>query len=397
MSDQTSDRLVRDRRAYEAGFVDRCARREFIQLGIAGFLVSFMYSHNALFAVVFAREGFDLQHIGLLLSLYAIPVVAVSFFSGAIAARIGVLATCRLSVVLLIVGFFSLRFTAGAFWPALASRFVQGAGQGLFVVSFVTYAQSRLSPKRFVYLLGLFASMMPLAQAFAPPFGAFILNAYGAPTLFLEGAIPACFGLLLTFRLRALSNVGAERGLDFSAAWRRDRITPLAAIFVSGTLVGFTGAYLAAALKARALPIGAFFFSSTTAMFASRFLAMRRFESADKRILVGTGFLLEALSFLLVTLAGQSWLIVIAGLLFGMGYSVVYPVLSAWMSEGIEPARRAGPQALLNTLFNIGVFGMPYPETLLIAHFGYAGVAAALAVFGVISAATLFGMALRGR
>jgi MFS family permease len=123
---------------------------------------------------------------------------------------------------------------------------------------------------------------------------------------------------------------------------------------------------------------------------------MRRFESADKRILVGTGFLLEALSFLLVTLAGQSWLIVIAGLLFGMGYSVVYPVLSAWMSEGIEPARRAGPQALLNTLFNIGVFGMPYPETLLIAHFGYAGVAAALAVFGVISAAALFVMALRG-
>ncbi len=396
-SGQARDLQLRDRLAFESGFVDRGARREFIQLGFAGFLVSFMYSHNALFAVVFAREGFDLHQIGLLLSLYAIPVVAVSFFSGAIAARIGVLACCRLSVVLLIVGFFSLRFTAGAFWPALASRFVQGAGQGLFVVSFVTYAQSRLSPTRFVYLLGLFASMMPLAQAFAPPFGAFILNSFGAQTLFLEGTIPACLGLLMTIGLRSLPNPGGERGLDFSAAWRRNRIIPLAAVFVSGTLVGFTGAYLAAALEARALPIGAFFFSSTTAMFAIRFLAMRRFGAADKRLLVGTGFVLEALSFFLVTFAGQSWLIVVAGLLFGMGYSVVYPVLSAWMSEGIAPDRRAGPQALLNTLFNLGSFAMPYPETLLIAHFGYGGTAAALAVFGTVSAMVLFAMALRGR
>jgi MFS family permease len=385
----------RDRAALEAGFADARARGEFIRLGLAGFLASFMYSHGALLAVIFDREGFDLHQIGLLLSLYAAPVIFSSLVSGAVAARLGVLPTCRLSVILMIAGFFSLRYTGADFWPALASRFVQGVGQGLFLGSFVTYAQSRLSPRRFVYLLGLFSSMLPLAQAFGPPFGAFILNAYGAKTVFLEAAIPACIGLALTFGLRPLPRPAPARGLDFSAAWRRDRFAPLAAAFVNGTMVGFTGAYLAAALDAKALPIGAFFLASTTAMLASRFLAMRRLEAADRRILIGCGFLLEGLSFILVALAGRSWLVVIAGMLFGMGYSVVYPVLSAWMSEGVDPSARAGPQALFNTIFSAGILLTPYPEAMIIAVAGYAGAALVLAAFGITAAAVILGWALR--
>jgi len=384
-----------DRAAVEAGFADARARGEFIRLGLAGFLASFMYSHGALLAVIFAREGFDLHAIGLLLSLYSVPVILSSLVSGAVAARLGILPTCRLSVILMIAGFFSLRFTADDFWLALASRFVQGLGQGLFLGSFMTYAQSRLSPTRFVYLVGIFSSMLPLAQAFGPPFGAFILNAYGVRAVFLEAALPACLGLALTFGLRPLARAEPARGLDFSAAWRRDRIAPLAAVFINGTMVGFTGAYLAAALEAKAVPIGAFFLASTTAMLASRFLAMRRFETADRRILVGSGFLLEAASFVLVALAGQSWLVVIAGMLFGMGYSVVYPVLSAWMSEGVDPSERAGPQALLNTIFNVGILLMPYPETLLIARSGYGGTALALSALGAVAAAVFYGLALR--
>lgn len=47
-------------RAIRAGFIDARARREYFQLALAAFLVSFMYSHAALLAVVFAREGFEI-------------------------------------------------------------------------------------------------------------------------------------------------------------------------------------------------------------------------------------------------------------------------------------------------------------------------------------------------
>jgi MFS family permease len=378
--------------AKDAGFIDARARREYLQMGAAAFLVSFMYSHAALLAVVFAREGFDLRATGLLLSLYAFPVIVFTFLSGAVAARIGVLNAARLAIALMVVGFFSLRYTAADFWPALASRLVQGAGQGLLLSAFVTYGQSRLNERRFIYLIGLFSSCFAVAQAFAPPFGAVILNAFGAKAMFLEGAIPGCAALALTFGLRAIPRPRRTRGMNFAGALSHSRLPALAAVFVNGTMFGFTAAYLAALLQAKALPIGAFFFASTTTLFAARFLAMGALQALDRRVLVSIGFVSQGAGFVLLGLAGQSWLIVLSGILFGVGYSVVYPVLSGWMSEGVEPAERAGPQALLNTAFNIGIFLMPYPQALLIGAVGYGGTALILAALALSAAAAMFAL-----
>ncbi|MGA2637090.1 MFS transporter [Methylocella sp.] len=385
-------KLGPDQAAAEAGFTDARARREYFQLALAAFFISFMYSHGALLAVVFARENFDLHAIGLLLSLYAFPVIVFTFLSGAAAARVGVLNTCRLAVALMVIGFFSLRYTAADFWPALASRLVQGAGQGLLLSGFVTYAQSRLNERRFVYLIGLFSSSFALAQAIAPPFGAMILNAFGAKAMFLEGAIPGCAALALTFGLRPMPCPREPRGISFAGALTHSRVPALAAVFVNGTMFGFTAAYLAAFLQAKALPIGAFFLASTTTLFATRFLAMGALQALDRRVLVAGGFFSQGAGFVLLAFAGQTWLIVVCGVLFGIGYSVVYPVLSGWMSEGVEPAERAGPQALLNTAFNIGIFLMPYPQALLIGAVGYGATAMILAALALCAAAAMFAL-----
>lgn len=157
-------------------------------------------------------------------------------------------------------------------------------------------------------------------------------------------------------------------------------------------MFGFTAAFLAALLQAKALPIGAFFFASTTTLFAARFLAMGALQALDRRLLVGAGFVAQGASFVLLGFAGQSWLIVISGISFGIGYSVVYPVLAAWMSEGVKPAERAGPQALLNTAFNIGIFLMPYPQALLIGAFGYSATTMILASLALFAATAMFAL-----
>ncbi len=219
-----------------------------------------------------------------------------------------------------------------------------------------------------------------------------ILNAFGAKAMFLEGAIPGCAALALTFGLRPMPRPRGSRGISFTGALTHSRIPALAAVFVNGTMFGFTAAYLAAFLQAKALPIGAFFFASTTTLFATRFLAMGALQALDRRVLVAAGFFSQGAGFVLLAFAGQTWLIVVCGVLFGIGYSVVYPVLSGWMSEGVEPAERAGPQALLNTAFNIGIFLMPYPQALLIGAVGYGGTAMLLAVLALSAAAAMFAL-----
>jgi MFS family permease len=398
-SDESGDKSAgqsnADRIAYAEGFVDARAKSEFWRFGAAVFLVSFLYSHGALFAVVFTREGFDLHSVGLLLSLYVFPVLLTSFTIGWVAGQIGVLATTRTAICCVIVGFATLYFTVDSFYGALASRMIQGLGQGLFLGSILTYAQSLLSPRRFVYLLGVFSTMAPLSQAFAPPFGAVILNSLGPKPMFLIATVPALAGLALTFTVRTLPRAGKPRGLAFGRALRRDRIAPLTAGFVNGTMFGFVMAYLAAVLEAKALPIGAFFIASTAAMLAGRLLAMRRMEAIDRHLLVGGGFVLEAIAFTAIALAGGSWLIIVAGVLFGMGYSVIYPILSAWMSDGLEPNERVGPQGLLNSIFCLGMFAMPFPQTYLIEAIGYNATLICLAGMAIICAAALTVAALR--
>ncbi len=380
-----------------SAFVDERARGEYVRLGIGCFLVSVTNAHSALLAIILARSGYDLHDIGLILSIFAIPVVVSALVSGAIADRIGALQTVRLAMVLLAVGFLSFDATRGSFPAAMLSRIVQGVGQGLFLGAALTYAQGRLSPVRFVYLLGVFSSLMPVSQAIGPPLGAYVLGAFGAHAMFAVAAVPSLAGLALTFGLRPLPRPPHSPGLRLFSVWRRHFTEPIWAVFISGAMSGFTIAYLAAALEARTIPIACFFVASTASLFGSRFFALRHVEEVDRRVLIASGLALMSLGFVAIALAHALWWPVIAGgILFGTGYSLVYPLLSAWMSEGLEPSRRAGPQALLNTSFNLGLFATPYPETLLIARLGYDATLYLLAGLGGATALFLLGRA-RGR
>ena len=358
--------------ARAAGFIDWRARGEYWRIGVGLFLVAFTNAHSTLLSIIFARNGHDLHTIGVLLSSLAVPIIFFALMSGEFSARLGVLPTLRLSMALILVGFVSLCLVSHNFAGALVSRFVQGAGQGLFLSASITYAQSRLSPARFLFLLGVFSAAMPLAQAVAPAFGEFTLNTYGERAMFLIAGVPGLIGLALTLGVRPLPRPPQSRGLDLVASWRPQLVEPLATIVMAGAMFGFTIAYLAPALEARAVPLAAFFTASTMTMFATRALGLRSVEQADKRMLIGAGLALEALGFVAIALAArQTWLVACGGILFGFGHSMIYPVLSVWVSEGVEPSRRSGPQAWLNAFFNIGLYATPLPETWLVASFGY--------------------------
>ena len=379
------------------GFIDPLARREYLRLGLATLLVYFMNAHAALLAVVFAGNGIPLPEIGLLLSLYGVPVVVITFLTGAVSARLGSLGTTRLGIAVMTVGFGSLQWTADSFWPALASRLVWGIGYGLVFSPLFTYAQSRLTPARFVYLLGVFSSMAPLAQAFGPPWAEWVLARGGEDVLFLGGAAAGALGLALTAGLRPLAKPAASQGLALGPAFAPQRRLALVAIFVSGCLFGYLASYMAPTLQAKGVAIGWFFVSSTAAMFASRFLALRRIEDFEPRAVVAAGLLLMGVGFALVAAGSNAWTAAGGGLIFGTGYSAVYPVLSAMISRGLEARDRSGPQAVFNAVFTVGLNWMPLAVTFVIAGFGYDVALASLAALGVAMAGVMFTIAARAR
>ena len=350
------------------GFVDSSARSEFARLAVIIFLTAMTNQQSVLLAVVWEEAGFAHRDIGLLIAVYGIPLVLMSLFSGLLANRIGLLHTVRIGAVLTTLGFLSLYLTHESVLGSLASRLVQGTGFALFHAPVMTYGTTRLTRERFVRLFGLLSAMAPLPYAF------------GAQGYFLAGTVPALIGLPLLWTLRpaekAEGPVGGILGLIATPRiW-----LPLTAAIVYGYMFGFISAYAAPFLVERGIVVGTFFTAFTISIFAVRFGGLALIENIDRRLVVAGGAVLLAAGLVLVALAQTVTSVAVAGLVFGLGHSIGFPVLSAWICDGTPPEQRATPMAVFNATFFAAMTVIALPASLAIGQFGYVPVMISLSV-----------------
>jgi len=380
-----------DSRAQDDGFLDHASRREFWIMAAASLLFSITATHSTLVAVAFGRLGYSLEQIGVVLSIIAFPVLASTFCSGLIIGWFGALGAVRVSMLLGLIGVGSMAVTSDAFWPSLLSRLLWGAGIGFFLPPTMVYVQSRLTKKRFVYLVSAFSATVPLGLAFAPPIGEFTLNHFGVGAMFVTGAIPAVIAFALTFALRPLQKPRAGGGLGVLAAARRWHLFPVLALFIGGAHYGYAASYLSPALEHAGTALGWFFIPVTFAMVFSRVGAMRKLSQYHPRLLAGGGLLLTSVSLGVAAWSASPGFALAAGLLLGTGNSMMYPVISAWMGRLCAPAQRGGVQAIAATAFYGGIYATPWPETYMVASFGYSLTQAVLSAIGVAMAALMVG------
>lgn len=355
----------------------------------AGFLFSVTHNYSALLAIVFERSGHSLPDIGLLLSLFAIPAIAAALLSSAAVGRYGALRVARWSIFLTLAGIGSLALTRESFTLALASRLVQAVGVGMFLPAGMVYIQSRITRARFVYLVTVFSAGIPLAAAIAPPLGDWTLRHYGETALFLEAAAPGVLGILLTMGLRPVPQTPVRSGLALGGAFRMALVLPYVAVLTGGALYGFSVSYLAADLHERALALAAFFVPSSIAMVTVRFVAMRWLADLRPPSLVIASLVAFTLAFVLIAFAHGPLVLTLGGVAFGIGNSIMFPVVSAWVGEGLAPADRAGPQAVGTATFYFGIYAMPFPQTYMIAAWGYVATELVLAALAAVMVVVL--------
>lgn len=387
-----ADEPAADAAATQTGFIDAQGQREFFAMCAAGFLFSVTHNYSALLAIVFERSGHSLANTGLLLSLFAPPAIAAAFFSSAIVARLGALSAARWAIALTVVGLCSLALTRESFALATLSRVVQAVGVGLFLPAAMVYVQSRITRARFVYLVTVFSAGIPLAAAIAPPLGEWTLRHWGETALFAQAAIPGVIGIVLTMGFRTVPPSGSAAGLALTGAFRGSFILPYLAVTIGGALYGFSVSYLAVDLQARMIALAAFFVPSSVAMVAVRFIAMRWLSAMRPPRLVTASLAIYALSFALMAIAQDAFVMGLAGVAFGIGNAIMYPVVSAWLGEGLAPHERAGPQAIGTAMFYMGIYATPLAQTFMIGAWGFfatemifAGLAALMALVLVVA------------
>lgn len=337
----------------------------------AAFMFSVTHNYSALLAIVFERSGHTLQATGWLLSLFAIPAILGALLSSAFCARLGVLTAARLAFALTMIGMGSFVFTRDDFVLALISRVIQGIGVGAAMPCGMVYIQSRINRSRFVYFVTVYSAVIPLAAAFAPPIGEWTLLHWGETVLFIEAAIPAALGVALTLGLRDAPRPKNTGGLNLGTGLKPRLIIVYAVVLIGGGLYGYSVNYLAAGLQQRMIALAAFFVPSSIALIAIRFVGMRTLAKYPPPLLIVWSLTLYAASYVLIWSAPGAITMGIGGVLFGFGNAIMFPVTAAWVGEGLEPSERAGPQAVNTAAFYFGIYALPWPQTFMIAAWGY--------------------------
>lgn len=364
---------------------------EFWLLCLATFLCFATLSQTALLSVILSTRGIPLPLTGIILSTYGITVILASLFSGLVINRIGALSTLRLGMIMLLGAHLSYHCTIDSIPLSIASRLLQGLGFGLFMAPAMVYANRRLPRQHLVHLIGILASMIQLPQAVGPPLGKLYLDHFGDEYFFVVGAAPALLAVLLTCRMaREEQSTRTTEKLPIARTALLPAIRlPLAGIAVTGSLLGLISSYMAPLLISKGIPLALFFTAFPIAAFASRFLLLGRLQHWPRRGMLIFAFAAMASAFLLLTLIRQPAIVVLLAILFGLGSSMAYPMLNAWVSEQFTPAQQATPIAIFNAIFNFGLILTPLSAGYVVTLAGYNSILLLLACASLTVAGAL--------
>lgn len=182
----------------------------------------------------------------------------------------------------------------------------------------------------------------------ANPLGSFIGERL-AVTVGARWSFAAAFAFILCGLVPALAHrfhegVGEEREkASFFKLMQRRELYPLSALtFLLGGAYAVFATFLVNLTRERLdLPtISGFFVSfSTVAVFIRLFLS-QRVERMPARALAAGGFLLETVAFVMTFFLKDARMLIPIGVLFGIGHSVMYPLLATlYVNSGTETDR----------------------------------------------------------
>lgn len=379
-----TDALLPERGA----FIDSRATYEFWTFTAATFL-TFLTATQALYlSSILQSRGLSPLGIGAVAGSYGIGVIIASLGIQPLLTRIGLLPSVRLGIVLTGVGYGSLALTLDHQFGMMFSRLIQGAGFGVFLTPAIAYARSRLGSSRFLQFLGIYTSSIPLPQAVGPGFAEWQYSISPGPRVFVIGLIPIAVAFLLTFLQRDVERTDqGQKRLSIVAALQKPKaIWPLVAITIVGVLFGFETAFTAPVLSSKAIPVGFFFSAVSAAMFTSQLFILRQVNDHSEKSAIVSSFLFMSASFAVVHFAGTPAAMLIAGALFGFGYSVVFPVLNAAMTRPFQADERTAALAAFNLFYNCGMIVTPYLVGLTVQKSQYGSILLALAVISMLAA-----------
>ncbi|MGE5592859.1 MAG: MFS transporter [Betaproteobacteria bacterium] len=328
--------------------------------------------------------------VGLVMSAFAMASVFMRFFAGQWVDR-GGKKSLMLAGALVYVASAALYVVVAQVKGLAAVRFLHGLGIGMYSTAASSLISDSVPYHRRGEGLGYFMLATSLAMAVGPVVGVGIVERLSYEALFATSGVLAGIVVICTLSitipsaeatgvpfLRARRGRSGKRGHDGACAGGPDgfrrlggcqqafaRIASffgLEALFPSVTLglgsatYGSIASFVAVYASSRGIRNpGVFFTVFALSMFATRTFAGRISDRHGRASVIAPG--LAAIALGMATLAGATSLasFVLAAVIYGVGFSVMQPTVTALTVDHVPPGRRGTALGTLLAMYDVGV------------------------------------------
>ncbi len=350
-------------------------------------LVHFFFALNFYLLVVqiplFAIERFDSSpsQAGLASSIFVIGGLITRLLTGKWIERIGRKKTLFAGLVTGLI-MTLLYFTIDSPVLLLLIRFFHGATFGVTSTASGTIVGGIVPKERRGEGIGYFALSITLATAIGPFLGMF-LNRYGAFNLvFLVSAVAAAAGLATAFLLSVPELQLSRKETEEMKGFKLNNILETSVIPISIICMGACFCYSSVlsflAVYAKEINLseaaGFFFIVYAIVIFFSRPVVGRLFDTRGENLIMYSAILVLAAGMLVLSRAGHSSTLLLAGALIGLGYGSVQSSGQAICTRLVPKHRLGLATSTFYIFIDTGVAIGPFVLGLFVPFMGYRGI-----------------------
>ncbi|MGG1687759.1 MFS transporter [Pseudalkalibacillus sp. NRS-1564] len=360
--------------------------RDFIFICMANFFIFAGFQMTLPTLPLFVNElGGSDQLIGFVVGIFTLSALLIRPWSGHVLESLGRRIIFLIGLIVFVISVGSYAFT-GSLILLFLMRVVQGLGWGMSTTAVGTIATDLIPQKRRGEGMGYFGLAGNLAMAFGPALGLFLIALSGFQTMFL---IAASAGLLSFIIAAFIRYKPANKTPIEKKKWdifEKTALMPSILLFFITMVFGGIATFLP--LYAEQLGIDGiewYFVVFAVSLMLVRAFAGQIYDRKGHKAIFLPGAFLILLAMVDLTLLANQFMLILAAVLFGIGFGSVQPALQAWAVNEAPLHRKGMANATFFSFFDLGVGLGAMFFGLIASTFGYADIYLTAGISVIIS------------
>jgi len=262
----------------------------------------------------------------------------------------------------LLIGGILLYLVASVGYPLLSGfgllvllRLFNGLGHGLTTTYFATSAAAELPMGKIGEGMGYFGIGTMVTASLAPLLALGVVHRYGFTAFFLT-CVLTLFAAMLTIVGTRRVTAPTPKSPTSAPVFDAQFLPQCGLVFVLGILMSGVMTFTPIYAQLRHLTgISGCFFVAAIAGVVIRPIVGRTFDRRGPRLLLLVSTVLLTIGMVLIALVDRNWILLTAGVFYGVADGAIYPTLEAWIFKVTTLANRDTATGMFLNAYDLGM------------------------------------------